>query len=108
MYGRERNETADPLPDEVLVNVRDVLAQHPEIKRIEVQGHADDEGDPEFNARIAQERAESVRFWLIQAGVPKEKLVAKGYGDKAPLASNRTLDGRQKNRRVQLFVLEEP
>jgi OmpA-OmpF porin, OOP family len=108
MYGRERHETAEPVPDEVLINVRDVLAQHPEITRVEVQGHADDEGDPEFNARIAQERAESVRFWLIQAGIPKEKLVAKGYSDKAPLASNRTLDGRQKNRRVQIFVLEEP
>ncbi|WP_437495078.1 OmpA family protein [Sorangium sp. So ce1014] len=107
MYGRERHETAEPVPDEVLTAVRDLLEQRPEIKRVEVRGHADQEGDPEFNMRIAQERAESVRLWLIEAGVPKEKLVAKSYGDSDPIASNRTQEGREKNRRVQLFILEE-
>ncbi|KYG03023.1 hypothetical protein BE21_53710, partial [Sorangium cellulosum] len=107
MYGRDRRETAEPVPDEVLTAVRDLLEQRPEIKLVEVRGHADQEGDPEFNMRIAQERAEAVRLWLIEAGVPKEKLVAKGYGDTDPLAPNRTLEDRKKNRRVQLFIIEE-
>ncbi|WP_437932785.1 OmpA family protein [Sorangium sp. So ce291] len=107
MYGRDRHELAEPVPDEVLTAVRELLERRPEIKLVEVRGHADQEGDPEFNLRIAKERAESVRLWLIEAGVPKEKLVAKGYGDTDPIAPNRTLEGRQKNRRVQLFIIEE-
>ncbi|WP_437296952.1 OmpA family protein [Sorangium sp. So ce426] len=107
MYGRDRKDTVEPIPDEVLTEVRDVLEQHPEIKLVEVRGHADDAGDPAFNLRIAEERADAVRLWLVEAGVPKEKLVAKGYGDTDPIAPNRTQDDRQKNRRVQLFILQE-
>ncbi|WP_148314653.1 OmpA family protein [Sorangium cellulosum] len=107
MYGRDRKDTVEPIPDDMLTDVRDVLEQHPEIKLVEVRGHADDAGDPAFNLRIAQERADAVRLWLIEAGVPKEKLVAKGYGDTDPIAPNRTQEDRQKNRRVQLFIIQE-
>ncbi|KYF84503.1 hypothetical protein BE17_53025 [Sorangium cellulosum] len=107
MYGRDRKDTVEPIADEVLTEVREVLEQHPEIKLVEVRGHADDAGDPAFNLRIAQERADTVRLWLVEAGVPKEKLVAKGYGDADPIAPNRTQEDRQKNRRVQLFIVQE-
>ncbi|KYF94248.1 hypothetical protein BE20_00800 [Sorangium cellulosum] len=107
MYGRDRKDTVEPIPDEVLTEVREVLEQHPEIKLVEVRGHADDAGDPAFNLRIAQERADTVRLWLVEAGIPKEKLVAKGYGDADPIAPNRTQEDRQKNRRVQLFIVRE-
>ncbi|WP_081426365.1 OmpA family protein [Sorangium cellulosum] len=106
MYGRARKDLADPITDAVLLDVKHVIEQHPEFKKIEVQGHADDLGDPEFNATIAQERADEVLLWLTEIGVPRDKLVARGYGDSVPLATNRTDEGRKKNRRIQLFVIE--
>jgi outer membrane protein OmpA-like peptidoglycan-associated protein len=106
-YGTSRAQTVDPVSDEVLADVRDVINQHPEIKKIEVQGHTDDAGHPQFNEHLSQERAESVSWWLFEAGIPKEKLVAKGYGGTMPIADNRTSEGRQKNRRVQFVLLEK-
>jgi outer membrane protein OmpA-like peptidoglycan-associated protein len=87
--------------------IRDAIIQHPEIVKIEVQGHTDDMGTEEYNQRLSQERAEAVRQWLIDAGVPADKLVAKGYGMSRPLADNRMRPGRTKNRRVQFVILEK-
>jgi outer membrane protein OmpA-like peptidoglycan-associated protein len=79
----------------------------PTIDIVEVQGHTDDSGDPQFNASLALGRAEEVRSWLIGVGVPASKLVAKGYGDRAPVGDNRIFDGRQKNRRVDFKVIKK-
>ena len=104
--GKTRRETVDPISDEVLYEVRDALAQNLDIEVIEVQGHTDDNGDEQFNLHLSQERAEAVREWLIQAGVPASKLTAKGYGFEMPLADNRIRTGRQKNRRVQFIIVK--
>jgi outer membrane protein OmpA-like peptidoglycan-associated protein len=106
VYGKNRPETIDPVSDDLLKEVRDAISQHPEIKKIEVQGHTDDSGDTEFNNHLSQERADAVRQWLITAGVPAGKLVAKGYGSTVPIADNRIKDGRQKNRRVAFVVTD--
>jgi outer membrane protein OmpA-like peptidoglycan-associated protein len=105
-YGKSRQETVDPISDEVLFEVRDVLKQNPDIELVEVQGHTDDSGDDEFNLHLSQQRADAVRNWLIQAGVPASKLTAKGYGFERPLADNRIRTGRQKNRRVQFVIVK--
>lgn len=106
VYGKSRQETIDPVSDDLLKEVRDAIHQHPEIKKIEVQGHTDDSGDPSFNMNLSQERADAVRQWLIQAGIAPDKLVAKGYGDTMPIADNRIREGRQKNRRVHFVVIQ--
>ncbi|XXT18664.1 OmpA family protein [Sorangium sp. So ce429] len=105
LYGKTRTQTVSPVSDELLYEVRDVLAQHPEIELIEVQGHTDDSGTPEFNQTLSEERARAVVEWLVAAGVPKEKLVAKGYSYRRPVADNREKTGRQENRRVQFFIV---
>jgi outer membrane protein OmpA-like peptidoglycan-associated protein len=105
-YGKNRTETVDPVSDDLLHEVRDAINQNPDIELVEVQGHTDDMGVEEFNQRLSQERADAVRDWLIQAGVPKEKLVSKGYGFEKPLADNRIRTGRQKNRRVQFMIVK--
>ncbi|MBK8255381.1 MAG: OmpA family protein [Polyangiaceae bacterium] len=105
-YGKARTETIDPLSDAVLRQVKDAIDAHPEILKIEVQGHTDDSGSEDFNKALSQQRADAVRTWLVNAGVSADKLVAKGYGYEKPLGDNRIRTGRQKNRRVELVILE--
>ena len=70
--------------------------------RIEVAGHTDNVGTPEANLKLSQERAQAVMAALTERGIKAERLTAKGYGQTAPIADNRTEDGRAKNRRVEL------
>lgn len=106
VYGKSRQETIDPVSDDLLKEVRDAINQHPEIKKIEVQGHTDDSGDAAFNMNLSQQRADAVRQWLVTAGIAPDKLVAKGYGHTMPIADNRIREGRQKNRRVHFVVTQ--
>ena len=70
--------------------------------RLEVQGHTDDSGSPEHNARLSGDRAASVKDWLIAHGIAASRLTSKGYGATKPVADNHTPGGRAKNRRVDL------
>lgn len=100
------SETVDPVSDDLLTEVRNVILEHPEIEKIEVQGHADDTGTKEFNESLAQQRAEAVRKWLVSKGIDPKRLAAKGYGARVPIDSNTTDEGRQKNRRVQFVITQ--
>ena len=70
--------------------------------RVEVSGHTDNVGTPEANLKLSQDRAQAVAAALVERGVKADRLTAKGYGQTAPIADNRTEDGRAKNRRVEL------
>ncbi|WP_434044001.1 MULTISPECIES: OmpA family protein [Sorangium] len=105
-YGKTRTQTVDPISDEILYEVRDAILQNPDIELVEVQGHTDDNGTEKFNMTLSQDRADAVLSWLVAAGVPRDKLVAKGYGFEQPLADNRVKTGRQKNRRVQFMIIK--
>lgn len=70
--------------------------------RLEVAGYTDDTGSRSVNERVSQARAESVRAFLMAAGVPSDRLTARGYGPADPVASNATAGGRELNRRVEL------
>ena len=94
-----------PESDAVLAEVSKVLAEHPEIEQIEVQGHTDDIGPPEVNRKLGQDRAESVVSWLVSHGAKREQLLGKGYGSDEPIASNSTEEGRAQNRRVEFRIL---
>jgi outer membrane protein OmpA-like peptidoglycan-associated protein len=107
LYGRYRTQTVEPVTDALLRSIRDAIMSDPTIDVVEVQGHTDDSGDAQFNAGLALARAEEVRSWLIGVGVPANKLVAKGYGDRVPVGDNRIFDGRQKNRRVDFKVIKK-
>jgi outer membrane protein OmpA-like peptidoglycan-associated protein len=96
-----------PESDTVLGEVARVLAEHAEVELVEVQGHTDDTGTPDFNRRLGRERAESVIEWLKAHGIAAGRLVAKGYGSDRPLAENSTEEGRAKNRRVEFRVIRK-
>lgn len=94
-----------PESDATLAEIARVLADHPEVELVEVQGHTDETGTPELNRALGQARAVTVVAWLVQHGVASGRLVAKGYGSDRPIADNTTEEGRTKNRRVEFRVL---
>ena len=79
------------------------LKRYPDLE-IEVQAFTDSRGSDALNLKISEDRAKSVRNYLINKGVSAEKLTAKGYGEANPIATNDTAEGRAKNRRVELSV----
>jgi len=83
------------------------MQQHPEIVKIEIQGHTDDRGNDRYNMKLSDARAKSVMKYLTKAGVDKKRLSAKGYGETMPIDTNETEDGRARNRRVVFQILEK-
>ena len=82
------------------------LKEHPELTRVEIQGHTDNSGTPAYNKRLSQERAEAVRNAVVSLGVETSRLTAMGYGQDKPLGPNTSDAGKAKNRRVQMMILE--
>jgi len=87
----------------VLDLVAENLATQPEA-RISVVGHADATGSNAFNMALSESRANAVRDYLIERGIPRRQLSAEGRGETEPVASNHTPAGRAQNRRVELLV----
>ncbi|MCA9549247.1 MAG: OmpA family protein [Myxococcales bacterium] len=88
----------------LLRNVAAVIKAHPEIDRVEVQGHTDSQGVADANLALSQRRAEAVQAFLQKEGVAPERLVARGYGESEPIAPNETKAGRAENRRVEFRI----
>lgn len=93
--------------DGLLDQVAAVIKDHPEIEKLEVQGHTDDTGNKQRNKVLSQGRADAVKKALVRRGVIEKKLDAKGYGQDQPLGDNTTEAGRAKNRRVQFTILQK-
>jgi outer membrane protein OmpA-like peptidoglycan-associated protein len=75
---------------------------------LEIAGYTDNTGDAALNLALSQKRAEAVRQALIKYGADPDMLVAKGYGEADPIASNDTAEGRLKNRRIEYHVVKAP
>ena len=69
---------------------------------VEIQGHTDNTGDANADQVLSEQRATAVKTALTSAGIPANRLTAKGYGLTKPVADNATPEGRAKNRRVEL------
>ena len=74
---------------------------------VELQGHTDNIGTDAYNLILSQDRANAVKAYLIGKGVEPERMVARGYGERQPIADNSTDEGRTRNRRVEMKVLGE-
>ncbi len=71
---------------------------------LKLAGHTDNTGSRELNMRLSKERAESVKAYLVSRGANASRIEATGYGPDQPIASNKTADGRQQNRRVEFTL----
>jgi outer membrane protein OmpA-like peptidoglycan-associated protein len=91
----------------LLDDIAAVLNQYPAIKKVRVEGHTDSQGNDDYNMRLSQDRAQAVVDYLASHGVEADRLVAKGFGETKPIADNGTSDGRAKNRRVAITILEQ-
>jgi outer membrane protein OmpA-like peptidoglycan-associated protein len=88
---------------ERLAKVAGILIAYPDI-HVEVDGYTDNTGTLDYNQQLSQQRADTVRSYLVQQGVPSSSIESKGFGPNDPVASNDTPQGRQQNRRVDLIV----
>jgi OmpA-OmpF porin, OOP family len=94
---------ADSYP--LLAQVVDAIVRN-DIKRVRIEGHTDNQGNPERNLQLSKERAQAVAAHLIKAGIDASRLEVEGYGDTRPIAPNLTPRGRELNRRVEFVILE--
>lgn len=84
-----------------------VIKRYPKA-RVVIEGHTDNVGDDEYNLKLSEERAKSVRDYLVKnEGLGAFKIETKGYGKTRPIAANTSDAGREKNRRVEILVLPE-
>lgn len=84
--------------------IAEAIRRDPRSNRVHVVGHSDDTGDSSYNERLAQSRARSVTAYLAGRGISMDQIILHSYGSKRPIASNATAEGRQLNRRVDLYV----
>ena len=75
-----------------------------EDEHYEIEGHTDNVGKDEDNLKLSQQRAETVKNYLVKKGINANRIMAKGYGATKPIADNATAEGRQKNRRTELII----
>lgn len=92
---------------DLLAEIARVINEHPEIRKLRVEGHTDNIGSSRFNLDLSKRRARSVKNHLVkQGGVDAARLAMDGYGFDRPIDTNDTDEGRARNRRVEFNILE--
>ena len=102
-----KNDSAklSPEAEQRLADFADKLKSDNRNVYLEIQGHTDSRGANALNARLGEERAETVRLFMNQHGVPLNRMSTISYGKADPVADNKTRNGRAQNRRVVLIVM---
>jgi outer membrane protein OmpA-like peptidoglycan-associated protein len=98
--------TLRPLAREKLAKISGIVLAYPSLM-LAVEGNTDSVGTEAYNQELSEQRADGVRSYLTQQGVPEASTTATGFGKTRPIASNDTSEGRQQNRRVELIVSGE-
>ncbi len=95
-----------PEAREVLAKLSGIVLAHPGLK-LDIEGHTDSVGSDELNQKLSEDRASSVRDYLVSQKLESSTVSAKGFGETQPVADNSTPAGRQLNRRVEIIVSGE-
>jgi outer membrane protein OmpA-like peptidoglycan-associated protein len=95
--------TLKPGAREKLAKISGIVLAHPGLS-LQIEGHTDSVGGDDLNQQLSERRADSVRDFLAEQGVPASSITARGFGKTQPVAANDTAEGRQRNRRVELVV----
>jgi len=109
LYGIRFDANSDKIRSEseaLLNELLGLLQQNPKLK-LEFSGHTDADGEEAANLSLSKKRAEAVIAWLKGRRAAVDNLVAKGYGESKPIASNKTAEGKELNRRLEIKVLTE-
>lgn len=89
-----------------LTRLYDFMENNPSL-RIRINGHTDNTGDPEYNLRLSERRAEEVVRFLEEKGISPDRMKHKGFGESEPVADNETAEGRALNRRTEFEIIEQ-
>ena len=92
-----------PASTPILEEVLSVLTKYPQLST-DIHGHTDNDGDANFNRLLSQARAQAVVDWMTLHSVTRDRMKAAGFGPDKPIAPNTTLEGRAKNRRVEIVA----
>ena len=87
---------------EIINDIAKILKDHPQI-RLRIDGHTDSKSSDSYNAKLSKKRVESVRKALVEAGIDPSRLEVCGHGEKKPIDSNNTAEGRAANRRTEFI-----
>lgn len=88
-----------------LDRVAEFLVKYPE-RKVTIEGHTDSQGNDDYNLKLSQRRADSVTKYLVGHGVAPERITSVGKGESLPVADNKTAEGRQHNRRVEIVIAD--
>ncbi|MFW5926199.1 MAG: OmpA family protein, partial [Myxococcota bacterium] len=92
---------------ELLDEIAGVMNEHPELKKIRVEGHTDERGTEKYNLDLSERRAQSVTDYLVdEGGVERDRLIVEGYGFSRPVEDDDTEEAWAKNRRVEFNIIE--
>ena len=92
---------------ETLGQMADVMVRYPE-NDILVKGHTDSTGPEKYNQELSERRAKAVKNYLIDSGIPGQRITSIGFGETIPVSSNDTAEGRRENRRVEIEIKPRP
>ncbi len=106
LYGINFDVDSDIIRDESKPTLDKIIAmlKSESDMKLTIEGHTDSDGPTEKNQTLSEERAESVKSYLVSGGVSASRLFTKGYGESTPVAPNTTTTGKAQNRRVELVV----
>lgn len=96
-----------PASFELLDTIAGLLTKYPGVKKVQVQGHTDSDGDDAANLKLSQARTEAVVEYLVGKGIDASRLEAKGFGETKPLVENDTKENKATNRRVEFKILAQ-
>lgn len=96
---------ADKDSDAVLEALLDILKKRTEIRRVRIEAHTDNRGDPGNNKRVASARAAAIAKWLVDHGIDKNRIQTEGIGGDRPIDTNETEAGRSANRRIEIRIV---
>jgi OOP family OmpA-OmpF porin len=97
----------DPVSFPLLDDVSQVMIENPQIELLQVDGYTDSTGGAKRNRELSQSRAESVMKYMVDKGIDKSRLQAKGHGPDDPIADNTTPEGQEANRRVEFNIVKQ-
>ena len=106
VYFDTDSDNLKPKSIKVIEGFYDFLKDNPNVK-VEIQGHTDNVGSDAYNLKLSEARAKAVYDLLVAMGIPPGQMTYKGYGERQPVASNKTEAGRAKNRRTVFLITDK-